>query len=322
MTVQGMAGWWLVLAVAGLRAIAESPRGALPLNVPSSHRVHELKAERTWLIDLPAGQRFDASGLLKLADGTLLTVNDKGGALYRLRVDSRGGALVPEAFAGDGNPAGGNVGSAPWPGDIEGLARDESGVFYLCEESKRRVIRWKAGEQAVPMSIDWSPVARSFSRTDLNASFEGIAVGGGRLYVANERSVGRIVVVDLATLRVVDDFQVSPAGVAARDVQYSDLAWWKGELWVLCRQSRCVLRVEPASHRVEAEYRYREIEQAREWAYAVPLPIGFAEGLAVDDDHLWICIDNNGYPRVAEATDRRPFLFRCVRPDARLAVPP
>ena len=151
--------------------------------------------------------------------------------------------------------------------------------------------------------------------SDKNASFEGIAVGGGLLYVANEREVGRIITVDLATMKVVDSFQVTPIGNPARDVHYSDLCWADGELWVLCRESRCVLRVDPRTRRVLAQFDYLELETSRQNAYAHPYPYGFVEGLAVDAENIWLMVDNNGFPRVADATDRRPTLWRCPRPD-------
>lgn len=50
-------------------------------------------------------------------------------------------------------------------------------------------------------------------------------MAGERLYVANERQTGRILVVDLPTMKVVDDFAVASAGGAARDTHFSDLCW-------------------------------------------------------------------------------------------------
>ena len=41
--------------------------------------------------------------------------------------------------------------------------------------------------------------------------------------------MGRIIVVNLVSLRVVDDFQVTPLGHHARDVMYADLCWFQGE---------------------------------------------------------------------------------------------
>lgn len=44
-----------------------------------------LAVEKFWLLDSPFKDRFDASGLLFLPDGGLLTVNDRGSSLYRVQ---------------------------------------------------------------------------------------------------------------------------------------------------------------------------------------------------------------------------------------------
>ena len=46
------------------------------------------------------------------------------------------------------------------------------------------------------LPIDWTSVKRFFDSKDSNASFEGVAVGGDTLYVANERQLGQIITVD------------------------------------------------------------------------------------------------------------------------------
>ena len=195
------------------------------------------------------------------------------------------------------------------------MCSSDLGRVYLCAEKGRRVFRCDAdGGAVVALDIDWGPVRRWFSTSDFNASWEGIAVGGGRLYLANERSTGRIVVVDATTLRVVDDFHARPVGSKALDVHYSDLCWHDGSLWVLCRANHVVLRVDPATHRTLSQFNYAQLELAPDNAYTVPLGIGMAEGLWVDPTHLWILIDNNGFARKADRKDVRPLLLRCPRP--------
>ncbi len=289
---------------------------ALVLPEPPSGPKYTLQAADRWLLRSPDGHRFDASALLRLADGTLLTVNDKALPPCRIVMATNGTArLVPmtNLFA----PAAvlavaGRLSTAL---DCEGLARDDQGRIYVCEEGSRAIFRSTPGGPVERLDIDWTPVRRWFSSTDGNASFEGVAVGGNRLYVANERSVGRIIVVDLDTLKVSDDFQVTPIGRPARDIHYSDLSWWRGELWVLCRESRCVLRVDPTTKSVKSEFDYTGVETAPENVYLTPLPYGFVEGLSVDDDSIWLAVDNNGLPRRLAPTDTRGLLFRCMRPD-------
>ena len=170
------------------------------------------------------------------------------------------------------------------------------------------------------LAIDWAPVQKYFDPKDRNSSFEGVAVGGGRIYVANERNVGRLIVVDEKSLKVVDNFMVNPANSEAADVHYSDLSWHAGSLYVLLRESYVVLQVNPATHKVVAEFDYRDVEKDPDSLYFYLYPTGLMEGLAVDDTTIWLATDNNGLGRIRAPKDLRPTLFRCPRPD-KIATP-
>jgi uncharacterized protein YjiK len=152
-----------------------------------------------------------------------------------------------------------------------------------------------------------------FSPIDLNASFEGIAIGKGKLYVANERSSPVIIVVDLSNLRVQSHFIVYPKKSSFFGMHYSDLCWFEDKLWVLCRQHRVVLEVDPKSHGVLAEFDFGDLEESL--GYRTGLPVGIMEGLAVDRQYIWLVTDNNGDPRGRTGNDIRPTLVRCLRPD-------
>ncbi|MFM8418598.1 MAG: esterase-like activity of phytase family protein, partial [Verrucomicrobiota bacterium] len=300
---------WVAWACIACSVGAGAPDASAPGRFP-------LRSDGRWLLSPPPG-RFDASALMRLPDGSWRVANDKQAPLFRMVLSTNEtGRLepVPELFPLAGlREAAGNPRFVP---DMEGLARDDQGRIYLCTEKERWIFRTSAnGGKVERLDIDWSPVRRWLSGTDLNASWEGLAIGGGRLYVANERGTGRIVGVDLGSLRVVDDFQALPIGSKEWDVHYSDLCWQGGALWVLCRAHQLVLRVDPVTHRTLAQFDYGPIERARENAYTVPLGIGMAEGLWVDATHLWVLIDNNGFGRKEDAKDQRPLLFRCRRPD-------
>src|SRR5262249_46591091 len=144
------------------------------------------------------------------------------------------------------------------------------------------------------LPIDWTPVKSYFSPSDPNASFEGIAVSPDRIFVANERQLGRIIEVDPITFQVLGSFQVQPSGQNARGVHCSALCWLDDQWGVWCRQSRWGLRVEIPSRKVVAQYDYGTIEMAPENSYLAGLPFGFMEGLAVDDKNFWLVVDNNG----------------------------
>jgi hypothetical protein len=292
-----------LLLTAGCRTGSGAPR-------------HPLHADRAWQLNLPNGERFDSSALLQLPGGELITLNDRGADLFRIQLgDGLDAELIPwkepfaprhlEPFAKE------KLGRY----DCEGIARDDQGRLYLCEEANRWILRWDPKADAVQrLPIDWSPVSRYFHRTDRNASFEGIAVGGNRLFVANERQRGRIIVVDLGNRQVIDSFAPQPSSGWGFDRHYSDLAWYGGRLYVLLRDKRSILEVDPATRRVVAEFPYGAVERAREYAYHSPYPTGAMEGLAVDAGYFWLLTDNNGCGRKMHPKDLRPTLFRCPRP--------
>ena len=304
------------LVVALLTGCATPPKRA---SAPSPR--HVLEAVHTWQLNLPNGERFDASGLFLGPNGDLLAVSDRGPSVYwiQFRANTNAADLVkvPDCFTPEqlvGLPAG-----ASGRYDCEGIAGDELGRIYLCEEGHRWILRWDPNSRRVErLEIDWAPVQRYFSKLDPNASFEGIAIGGGRLYVANERDQGRIIVVDLARLEVVDDFEVRSSVASFWGPHYSDLCWFDGDLYVLMREDHVILRVDPRLHRVLAEFDFRAIEFAAENRYHRLYPfVGIMEGLAVDRDRFWLVTDNNGLGRERYPTDTRPTLFLCPRPDRR-----
>jgi len=287
---------------------------------------YQLSAAQTWRLNLPRGERFDASGLYLTPQGELLAVSDREPSVYRIQIPPDGDASeldkLPNCFT-----AAQLAQFAPEKidrYDCEGITVDERGRVYLCEEENRWILRWDPMTRQVErLNIDWTPVQKYFSKTDRNASFEGIAIGGAKLYVANEREQGRIVVVDLKTLNVVDDFAVRSSVFAPWGPHYSDLCWFRGELYVLMREDHVILRVDPHSHRVLAEYDFRAMETAPENKYRLVLPfVGVMEGLAVDDHDFWLVTDNNGLGRVRHPDDPRPTLFRCPRPDRRAKMNP
>jgi uncharacterized protein YjiK len=271
-----------------------------------------LSVEDFWRLESPGRARFDASGLA-WNDGKLLIVDDGDPPLYEVDFTSTNVAQLKQ------------TGILAWPQitryivgkkerfDLEGIARDEQGRVYVCEEANRWIFRFDPATKKVErLEIDWTPAKQYFTGND-NASFEGIAVGGGKLWVANERDRARIIEVDLETLKVIGDFAPQPANWSFL-LHYSDLCWFKGRLFVLLRHHQAILEVDPATRDVLAEYNYRTIEDAPQHAYHKAYPTGAMEGLTVDDNYFWLVVDNNSFPRQQADRDRRPTLFKCKRP--------
>jgi glutamine cyclotransferase len=138
------------------------------------------------------------------------------------------------------------------------------------------------------------------------------------MYVANERKKGRLIAVDLNTLRVTDSFVVPASHSEWYEPHYSDLCWFDGALYALMREDHVILKIDPATHLVLTEYNFAKMENDPEVAYhkVVPLVVGVMEGLAVDRNYFWLCTDNNGLSRKKYPGDTRPSLFQCRRPDS------
>jgi len=278
-----------------------------------------LSAAQSWQLNSPGGERFDASGLFLASNGDLLTVNDRTPSVYRVQFlpgsSAAGLVKLPDCFTPAQLVAA--TGEKIDRYDIEGIAEDTRQRIYLCEEANRWILRFDPRLHSVEcLKIDWTPVQKYFNPTDRNASFEGIAIGDGKLYVANERARGRIIVVDLATLKVASDFEVRSSVASLWGPQYSDLCWFRGELYVLMREDHVVLRINPHSHQVLTEYDFSRMESEPQHKYRkLYWFAGVMEGLAVDENNFWLVTDNNGLGRESDPNDRRPTLFRCLRPD-------
>src|SRR5213595_451128 len=91
-------------------------------------------------------------------------------------------------------------------------------------------------------------------------------------------------------------------------------------LYVLCRQHRVILEVDPVSHQVLGEFDYGDVEA--DLGYETRYPVGIMEGLAVTRDAFWLATDNNGLPRVKDPNDLRPTLLKLDRPDAHRRATP
>ncbi len=279
---------------------------------------YTLAAEKVWQLNLPGGQRFDASGLLLRKNGDLFTVSDRGAGFYKIKFLETTNAADLICLTNYFTEAQ----LMPFTRekvdryDCEGIAEDSRGRIYYCEEANRWILRFDPKTKKVErLPIDWSPVQKYFHPTDRNASLEGIAIGDGKLFVANERQEGRIIVLDSKTLKILDDFTVRPTKTTMQDIHYSDLCWFDGSLYAILRENRVIVKIDVKKHQVLAEYSFHAMEQADELAYRTTYPTSTMEGLVVDKKYFWLVTDNNGWGRKKFPKDTRPTLFKCRRPD-------
>ena len=60
-------------------------------------------------------------------------------------------------------------------------------------------------------------------------------------------------------------------------------------------------------------YSFQNIALSKEWGYATG-QYGLAEGLAMNKDHLWIIVDNNGNAKRRDSHDTRSTLMQFYNP--------
>lgn len=277
---------------------------------PAKHPTETLEIEGSWRLQSAVG-RFDASGIERSPEGELLVVRDTELAVYAVRFGDNDSEATLVKHARYSVPKTDlNVG--PNRFDVEGLAFDDEGVLYACDEHARRVLRFTARGLIDSLPIDLDSVASFFSKSNRNASFEGIAIGGGKLYLANERSKGRLIELDLATGKTLGSFECRSGTSIWPDPHYSGLDWHNGRLYALMREEQSIVEVDPSDRSVTRVLRYHDIEFAKDHRYRTLVPLsGVMEGVLVEGNTVWLLTDNNGQGRYADQSDRRPSLFKC-----------
>ena len=100
--------WVCILSTGAGFAPAQTARtepvvGLTPAETPvQTLRRYVLETEKFWQLNLPKGERFDASGLFRRTNGDLLTVNDRGAGVYKIKFLEGGDAAdlirIPNCF--------------------------------------------------------------------------------------------------------------------------------------------------------------------------------------------------------------------------------
>jgi hypothetical protein len=268
---------------------------------------------------------FQPSGLA-LLDGRLLTVSDRhDDAVYEIvpgpDVDSDLATL--RLFLRLRPP-----GNGPRPTDLEGVALDaggggSTGALLLASEGRSRVLHASANGSTAWITPALEEIGRPLGMLRINnAGLEGIArLPSGRILVAAERDVRGLIElpagglrdehdraqVDVQAWAMPDSICTPPPG---RVNDFADLAVWNGQVFALERNCHVVMRIERAATAwVErGGWSYARTENDPRFAYH-DRRFGVAEGLAIDEQHVYIVMDNNHDYLAADGNDRRPRLF-------------
>jgi hypothetical protein len=273
--------------------------------------VHHTEA---WVVQTPdgLGRRLDPSGLARV-DGQLLVVSDKSDYpdIYVLEPGPNRIATMRTWRKVDLPGAG---------TDTEGLAACGDHLFVVVE-GRNQVLQFDRGGRVLPLDLGGVGTVIPSPVTWLNAGLEGIACApDGRMWVAKEREPRAIFRIAPATgkatgvweERARTDRPVDHNGTAVWP-SWSDLQFLDGHLYALHRDARAVVRLDPTTGTQTGLMRLDLDEEA---LYPKTKPYGMAEGLWVEDDAVWIVLDNNSDelgagPRSGEPA---PMLFRYPRP--------
>lgn len=319
-----------------------------PVNTPplwgSSPQIQPLTLSGMWSLTSEIPGRFDPSGLTYWPEkNLLLTVNDKLDDIHLFAINPfqapPSGVLQAKSILKSKVHIP-RIASTVWKNywmslDLEGIAYCDQHAIVVGEETRLLFRVHPTTGQYTRHALDVQDymVRSAYQRhpmagfsLDSNAGYEGIACDSQRkqLYVMQERQPRAILVVAMPTqwkdgqnLRIIRHFDL-PGFSLPRNINginsEPDFAGADIDgafLYVLYRNERLVMKVDPQRSQLVDVRSYRHAEQG---LYQQRNPFGLAEGLVVRKDRIWIVLDNNNRPRVSNPQDRRPVLLSFIRP--------
>lgn len=254
---------------------------------------------------------------LTMRNGTLFTVSDKhDSVIFKLTLKDDAAHCSPAIVFHDAKVLNGDT------LDLEGIACDAEGNFYLASEARFRILYVSRDGR----DVSWiTPSLRSVGqRAGLfrvpGAYLEGISrVGPKQFILCAERQPRGLIEVDLsseqmaATAFLCDETRfVLPK---KRSPDFTALHWDGESLYALARNAYLVCQMFRSGMAYEEglAWSYESIVTSDELRYA-NMEYGQAEGLCMDDERVYVILDNNGMPRESLPDDKRPLLLIMERP--------
>ncbi|MEM7365835.1 MAG: hypothetical protein AAF525_17590 [Pseudomonadota bacterium] len=196
--------------------------------------------------------------------------------------------------------------------DLEGITSDGDQLL-LASETHFRVLRFNEG------LVSWAtPALREIGGqvglyATRGAGIEALVLLQDQIIVSSERQPRGLVIVSTKTGAAealeMDDTRFPPP--SNRSPDFTGLTVFDNRLFVLQRNAHVVselIRDEDGVWREGDGFQYAHVEQAPAYAYTNQR-FGIAEGIAMDQDWIYIILDNNFDARVADEDDRRPQLL-------------
>ncbi|WP_236250314.1 hypothetical protein [Microbulbifer sp. ALW1] len=289
--------------------------------------VTEARLLNAWWIDGSEG--LDISGL-SFCDGELLAVADKSSEQFfalspevgadKVKLRVKAGFSRPPLP--DDQPVSVKVralhyASTPLSMDFEGITCDEQGIYLLSERHNRIAWLGASASTAKWLPQRWSETARKEGYLQLfNAESEGLVKAGSDFWVALERNPRGLLRIKPDDRIGRDYFQVpAVAGLDfhGRSEDLTALAYYNGALFTLERNAFAVCERDIDTLEAHWCIHYREVEEGAQYVYQ-ETRFGKGEGLAVNDEGIFVVLDNNGVGRAAAPDDRRGLLLQLAFP--------
>ncbi|MDX2128226.1 MAG: esterase-like activity of phytase family protein [Chloroherpetonaceae bacterium] len=236
-------------------------------------------------------------------------------------------------------------GALPEKCDFEGISKSTDGNFYLVSEAQSKIIKVnpKTGETFV-LTPDLKPFVKDCGMlVNRNAGLEGIAVVSAKEFLLSaEREVNGIIYVKLDardSIQKVVGYLIPETKAELkmpRTPDFSDIfiepvqeksndSPAREDVERISQENRIFLLYRGAEGILEMDFKDGKFHEKGLWRFSnwVTHPdfsyqdttYGLAEGLWMDESHIYVILDNNQDARRNAPQDRRPLLFIFKRPN-------
>ena len=206
--------------------------------------------------------------------------------------------------------------------DLEGITSDQYGNFYLCSERACQILFVSHDGKDVHWVFEsLKPYGQRKGLFQIkNAYLEGIAIeASDHVILCAERQPRGIFNLNLnSNPAEVDVYNLNKSRWKLPESRFPDFTGLFIEnktIYVLERSASFIshLIFQGGSIEVSPIWSYAQIENSDEFRYT-GTPFASGEGLAMDDENVYVILDNNGLSRYSNPEDTRPLLFIMERP--------
>jgi hypothetical protein len=268
-------------------------------------------------IDPPGQERFDFSGLERAPGKGFYLLDDNRDGIYFFSGQIRDTVQVEEVA-----DLSGLLGTEKGDLDLESIRSNGEGKFVLAHEKENRIILWdpakKQADFVAPRSVQ-TLFDLGFTPTH---GLEAVCWADEDVLMIKETRPVLLVRVSLPD-GIVEEVTHIRAPEEIADV--TDCLYIDPTLYLLYRSGWQILLAERDrdEYVVRSIWDFSRIKRDPRFDYFIPDPVtrvhredwGVAEALAMDDDYVYIGLDNNGEPLRSYEGERRATVIVFKRPN-------